>query len=257
MNKQQQILEYIKESDEKPNPMDYPIKLNEETITIQNWSSVLERSQSFETLDLWMTKSVFEEGAHPADRSASADSTVNSPETLASLRIVTPFLAWPVLDEFGEPDGLSLSDRVDKFLRAIFIALPTGNVMSTQERAMQPKLATAHRIKAKESTVIAPHGSDITRKHLAGIPTGSNDSHLFALQVFEQFELILTLFLPDPYKANSAPIGLYWGAVYEIVRVRPSCHLLHTIADKVLRRRYLTPHSQHRGSQSTQRLCPK
>lgn len=234
MNKQQQILEYIKEGDEKPKPIEYPIKLDEEKVTIQNWASVLERSRFSETLDLWMKKDIpeirfqpteesTEEGEHPAESYASTDSTVDLPETLASLNIVTPFLAWPVLDEYGEPDELSLPDRVDKFLRAIYIALPAGGVMSTQERAMRPKLATAQRIGAKESTVIVPQSPDKIRKYLASISpdkTGSNDSYLFASEVFEQFEMILTLFLPDPYKTTSAPIGLYWGAVYEIIRVR-------------------------------------
>lgn len=229
MNKQQQILEYIK-GDEKPQPMDYPIKIDDETVTIQNWASVLERFRFCETLDLWMQKIIpeirvqtTEEEAYPDDSSTSAEFKVNTPETLASLGIVKPFLAWPVLDEFGERDELSLTDRVDKFLRAIYIALPTGDVMSTQERAMQPKLATAQRIGVKGSTVIAQQSPEKIRAHLAGISSnsiGSNGSHLFASEVFLQFETILVLFLPDPYKADSAPIGLYWGAVFEIVRVR-------------------------------------
>ena len=230
MNKQQQILEYIKEGDEKPRPMDYPIKIDEETITIQNWASVLQRSRFSETLDLWMKKDIPEQSTqereHPADSFVSADSTVNPPETLASLGIVTPFLAWPVLDEFGEPDEHSLSDRVEKFLRAIFIALPTGNVMSMQERAMLPKLATAQRIGAKRRIQIVAQSSDTIRNHLAGLSpekSGSNDSHLFASEVFEQFEMIIALFLPEPYKADSDPVGLYWGAVYEIIRVRSRC----------------------------------
>lgn len=236
MNKQQQILEYIKEGDEELQPMDYPIKLNEELITIQNWTSVLERYHSSETLDLWMKKDIpeirvqsTEEGQHLANSPTSAGFTVNTPGALNSLGIATPFLAWPVLDEFGEPEELSLNDRVDKFLRAIYIALPTGDVMSTPERAMRPKLATAQRIGAKGSTVIAQQSPDEIRRYLAGISadrTESNDSHLFASEIFEQFEMILALFLPKTYKAGSAPIGLYWGAVYEIIKVRSRCPLL-------------------------------
>ena len=168
-----------------------------------------------------------------------------------SSHMVLPFLAWPVQDEFGEPDPLSTTERVDTFLRAIYIDLPTGDVMSVQERAMRPKLASAQRIAAKGRTEISTKTSaEVRSKWLAAGATGAES------EMFRNFELVLLLFLPEPDKANSVPLELYWGAVDEVLGVSTCPRgFAYPSINKTYRNSPSQDLSSHR-SKSTQRCCP-
>jgi hypothetical protein len=201
-------------------PDDYKLSHGGEIVTIDNWASMLCKFRSFETLDLWMRKDIPQIKVQSAEASQSLGERPPHQAHGANFlkdqcsHMVTPFLGWPVIDEFGEPDPLPPTERADKFLRAIYINLPTGDVMSVQERAMRPKLASAQRIAAKGRTEISQKTSVEVRRRWT--TTGEEG---ISLELFRYFELILIFFLPEPEKANSAPLETYWGAVDEILEV--------------------------------------
>ena len=246
LNKQQQILDFIGDGKEKPKHRNYRFWLQEEHITIDNWNSVLQNAQSAEMIVLELKKDIPKTNVRSAEEVDSHHSIGKDPsskmlldETPKNPDLVppkfSPFLTWPVLDEFGEPDTLPVTDRVGKFLRAIYVTLPTGDTMSMQERVVRPKLASEKHVGAKQSIPIAGKNPAQIRDQLQAVVAPEfRDSKDFASAMFRKFEEILRLFLPDPHIVNSAPINLYWGAVYEIIRVSILPNVSHVLCVDVM-----------------------
>lgn len=119
---------------------------------------------------------------------------VDVPDHPGHVPMVTSFFAWDVLDEFGETDQLSIQDRVDRFLKAIW-----------------------NRVGADSTIEIEGRTSDQFQKY---IETINGDSLVSALA--QNFRLLFLLYVPVRQHTASHPIDMYWGTVYEIVQVRPS-----------------------------------
>lgn len=115
------------------------------------------------------------------------------PENPSQVPIVSPFFAWDILDEFGEADSLSLPDRVAKFLKAIYT-----------------------RVAVEANIQVEGKGEDQVRDYLT-----NKHEHSLALDLLQNFQLIFKLYVPEEQHLSSRPIEMYWGAVYEIVGVRP------------------------------------
>lgn len=182
-------------------------------ININNWALVLREERQKEVLNIWMRKDVPSITVQsPMDhRSDGQLSFGRSERGLSSVPPVTkPFLAWPIVDEFGELDPLDLDDRCQRFLRAFHLDLPVPIVMSKEERARRPKQASAQRVAANATVLIAGKALAEVRNEIE-----ANGNNAFAIEIFDKFKELLRLFLPDPYGINSEsdPIRLYWGSV--------------------------------------------
>ena len=126
--------------------------------------------------------------------------------------VIKPFLAWPIIDEFGELDDLPPDDRYERFLRAFVLDLPVRVTMSREERARRPKQASMQRIAAKASIDITGKTRDEVRSE-----TEANGDNTFAIEIRDKFSILLDFFLPDEFASD--PIRLYWGAV-SVITVR-------------------------------------
>ncbi|CAD6592999.1 MAG: hypothetical protein ASARMPRED_006874 [Alectoria sarmentosa] len=187
-----------------------PVAIN---ININNWALVLSKERHKEVLDIWMRKDVPSITVQsPVDhRSDGQMSFGRSEGGWSSVPPVTkPFLAWPIVDEFGELDPLDLDDRCQRFLRAFHLDLPVPIVMSKEERAKRPKQASAQRVAAKATIPIAGKTLAEARNEIE-----ADGDDAFGIEIFDKFKELLRLFLPDPYGINSEsdPIRLYWGSV--------------------------------------------
>ena len=161
---------------------------------------MLKKSQSSEIVDIWMKKDtpVIEvqsaEGYRRTIRQPTFFSNnVPAPDEPASIPIVRPFFAWEILDEFGEPDKVSLPDRVDRFLKAIY-----------------GRIAAEGNIKVEGKT------ENQLQEYLKTIKNNSP-----ALELGQSFISIFRLYVPVGEHSVATPIEMYWGAAYEVVQVSP------------------------------------
>ena len=118
------------------------------------------------------------------------------PDSPAYMPVVSAFLAWDILDEFGEADKVSLPDRVSKFLNAIYI-----------------------RVKAEAKIQVEGKCEDQIRDDLM-----KRLKDPLALELLQNFQLLFQYYVPEGQRTStpSRPIAMYWGAVYEIIEVWPS-----------------------------------
>lgn len=119
-------------------------------------------------------------------------SDVDIPDHPGHVPIVTSFFAWDVLDEFGETDQVSIQDRVDRFLKAIW-----------------------NRVGADSMIHIEGKSSNQFQEDLETI----NEDSL-ALALAQNFRLLFLLYVPTGQHTASRPVDMYWGTVYKIVQVR-------------------------------------
>lgn len=203
-------------------------------ININNLASVLRNEQHKEVINIWMRKDVPSITVQaPVDHKSGGQLKHGHVEGSASSSppVTKPFLAWPVVDEFGEWDPLDLDDRCQRFLRAIVLDLPVPIIMSKEERARRPKQASAQRVAAKARISIPDKTFAEVRNE---IEADGNDA--LAVEIRDKFKDLLGFFLPDSYGINSGsePMRLYWGAVYVITvwllleffkeRANDACH---------------------------------
>lgn len=163
--------------------------------------TLLGECQDSEIVDIWMKKDTPKIDVHTAEgrrttiRQPTFSTTdVKVPDHPGHVPRFTSFFAWDVLDEFGETDEVSIKDRVDRFLKAIW-----------------------NRVEADSAIKIEGKTSDQFQKYIATI---NEDSPVSALA--HNFQELFLLYVPVGQHTASHPIDMYWGTVYEIVQVRPS-----------------------------------
>ena len=117
---------------------------------------------------------------------------IDVPDHPGHVPVVSPFFAWDILDEFGESDQMSIQDRVESFLKAIY-----------------------SRIAAEAQIRVEPMTETQVEEYLKSINPNSP-----ALALAQDFRLIFRLYIPVEQCSASKSIEMYWGAVHEIVQVR-------------------------------------
>ena len=200
LNKQQQILELLGTGKEKARPSEYRFWFKDkEQITIGNWASLLRNSQSDEIVDIWMKKEVpkihvqrpEEDNIRMPTRQLTFDGTgIDDLDKNKTIPIISPFLAWDILDEFGEADQISRSTRVSRFLEAIYKHV-------TAEADLQ---------------VVGVSQEDV-RDYVSG---QNND---FVSVLWNNFQQIFKFYVLEEPGIVQGPIKMYWGAVYVIIQV--------------------------------------
>ena len=116
---------------------------------------------------------------------------VHVPDDPSRVPRISPFLAWKVLDEFGETSKVSLPDRVERFLKAI-----------------DAYVAVEANIKVEGKT------ENQVREYLKTIKDNS-----VALELAPNFMSIFRLYVPVREHSVSLPIEMYWGAAFEVVQI--------------------------------------
>ena len=199
LNKQQQILEFLGSENDQPRPREYRFWFDQRPITISTWASVLRKSLSSEIVDIWMRKDPMKIVVHSVEgrRTTIEQPTfpitdLDMPHDPGHVAIISPFFAWKIIDEFGDTDQVSLSDRVDRFLKAVF-----GRVAA--EANIQVSSKTQNQVHDLLQTI---------------------KKNSIAFELAQNFQLIFSLYVPTWQYSASRPVEMYWGAVHEIVKVR-------------------------------------
>ena len=204
LNKQQQILEFLSPGKDKARPIKYRFWFEgREQVTIGNWASLLRKSQSDKIVDIWMKKELpkihvqqpEEDNIRIPNRQPNFDvAGIDDPDKNKSIRIVSAFLAWDVLDEFGEADQTSLSNRVNRFLKTIYA-----------------------RVTADTHLQISGASQGQVREYVSK----QKDDYVSVL--WKDFQEIFRSYVPEEPDLVARPIEMYWGAVYEILEVGLLC----------------------------------
>ena len=199
LNKQQQILEFLNTGKDKARPSEYRFWKGKAQITIGNWASLLRDSQADEIVDIWMKKEVAEIPVHlageyntriPASQPTLDAGAIDDPDNHKTIPIVPAFLTWDILDEIGEPIKIFVSDRVDRFLKAI-----------------------CDRVTAEANIQILSASQEQVKEYVSK----QKDDYVSVL--WNDFRLIFRFYVPEKPNFESGSIELYWGAVYEIIKV--------------------------------------
>lgn len=199
LNKQEQILEFLGNENDKPRPKEYRFWFNtQQPITVSNWASALSKARSEEILDIWMKKDTPKIDVHSTE---GGRRTIRQPtfstmeadvqENPGHVPVVHSFFAWDIIDEFGEEDKMSVPDRVDRFLQAIYrdVAAEAGvQIEGKTENQVQEYLHTIN-------------------------------EHSLALGLVQDLRVLFRLYVPVGQQSALRPIEMYWGAVYEISQV--------------------------------------
>lgn len=160
---------------------------------------MIRNNQSREMLNILMKKDTA--GSQPAGSEAS--------KAIDTGLIVAPFLAWPILDEYGDIDTQPLHHRIDKFLNAIYVVLVMGDKISKQ--AVRPTLAAAQQAAGIQNIPrVGVSVADVDRYMM------QDGRSLLAIKIYKQCKNILQIFLPQEYSSDSMPMQLFWGMVHEI-----------------------------------------
>ena len=114
------------------------------------------------------------------------------PDNPSDVPVVSAFFAWDILDEFGEPETVSLSYRVSKFLKAIYNEVVADSHITVEGKSEQEV----------QEYVTTTQGNPLVS------------------ELVQNFRLIFQLYVPKEPNTASEPIEMYWGAVYEIAEVR-------------------------------------
>ena len=117
---------------------------------------------------------------------------VDVPDHPSHVPVVSPFFAWDILDEFGESDRMSIPDRVESFLKAIYSRI-------AEEAQIQVKRMT--------ETQVEEYLQKIDKKSPA-------------LALAQDFRLIFRLYIPVDQCSTSKFVEMYWGLIHGIVQVR-------------------------------------
>ena len=223
LNKQQQILDFSNDQQGAPNPKNHPFWLNGTQITINNWTTIINESQSTEMLSIWMKSEslevpkirIYDAGdasenfpQNSPDLNISEASTVKEPNMN---ELVSPILAWPILDSFGEVDGQSGATQVERFLTRIYLFLFEEGGIQKQHRAARPTLANAKDLANKQRIPkVAKTFAEVNQSINTDISSKS------ATALFKILDRLFRIFIPANQDQALFPIQLYWGAVHEI-----------------------------------------
>ena len=214
----------------------------------RTWASV-QRSAQDEVLNIWMKTpkgkvpklsfSKADSDSESASRQAEntddesnldRGSSISAPaepaepavfERLDVVPVISAFFEWRILDEFGDPDGCPLDEKLNRFLNAIYRSLPaaaTGGANEPLNVNRRAKQETRHGTVPRTKILVDGKTQSEVRRlvHDISLSRSGSDAPI-ALKLCGACERLFRYFLPGTHDEQSAPIHLFWGAIHEIM----------------------------------------
>ena len=242
MNKQKQIREILEKGKEHSNPLQYTLHIGSHLVKATSWAYV-QHSATEEVLNLWMktprpaipkvsvkntegdsdqdSKLTIESGHDIGDDERAGAETSTASSELKSVPVVSAFLAWDIRDEFGEKDDSSVGTKVNRFLKAIYRALPAtcqddvaGQSASATQTEQITRTGKSARSRIKIVGKMLNEVQDLvyTRKS-----NTSGKEYPMERRMIEECTKLFNFFIPSVHERHSEPIKLFWGALYELM----------------------------------------
>ena len=247
LNKHQQIRGVLKQGNNKIEPIDYKLQVQGQIIDHRIWASVQQSAQE-EVLEIYMKtpKPAKKDNPKISIKTADTDSESGSKtahesdedslpeeellpippmafEKLENAPIISSFFEWRILDEFGEPDESPLKDKLNRFLNAIYRSLPvilTERPNETSASNIRERSTIRVQRDARPKLFLVGKTSTEIEDLLASGRAGGDAS--VSRKLFRAYTKLFKYFLPDLVDEQTAPVKLFWGAVYEILVKTPS-----------------------------------
>lgn len=240
MNKQKQIREILEKGKEHSNPHQYTLHTGSHMVKATSWAHV-QLSATEEVLNLWMktprptvpkvsvrntegdldqdSKSTIESGHDICDDERTGAETCTAIGGLRFVPVVSAFLAWDIRDEFGEKDDSSVETKVNRFLRAIYRALPATCQDDVAEQSASPtkteEITETGRSAHPKIEIVGKTLSEVQKLVDTRDSIMSREESPMERRMLEECKKLFSLFIPSVH--DSEPIKLFWGALYELM----------------------------------------
>ncbi|KAL8727658.1 MAG: hypothetical protein Q9166_005894 [cf. Caloplaca sp. 2 TL-2023] len=253
LNKHQEIRNALPQKKRERASQDFPLMIGEQILTDRIWASV-QRLASEPILELWMkvlklpkvTVKDSNGGSSPQNQQLrNDDDDLNRQERSAQMRtsagfeelqrvpVVKAFLAWRVMDDYGEVDVSMADVQVKRFLEDIYTSLPArranGDVGQGTQTAGSGSNPNAQRNPRPKL--------DIQGKTLENVRTLCSMSSSVAAdmpvrtKIVAECEQLLGYFVPGDHDQGSTPVQLFWGTVYALLA--QNCSFLAKLVERV------------------------
>ena len=242
MNKQKQIREILEKGKEPSSPHQYTLHIGSHMVKAITWAHV-QHAATEEVLNLWMRtpgadvpKVSVENTEGDADQDsrlttesghdigheerASAEAS-NGPSELRYVPVVSAFLAWDIRDEFGEKDDSPIETKVNRFLKAIYRALPAicqASVAEPSANAPQTEQITRTGENTRRKIdIVGRMLSEVQKLVDARELDRSENEYPTEKRMIEECTKLFNFFIPGVHDKHSEPIKLFWGALFELM----------------------------------------
>ncbi|KAI4148539.1 MAG: hypothetical protein LQ341_001543 [Variospora aurantia] len=241
LNKHHEIRSVLPQGKRGSTSNSYPLLVGDHVLSNVTWASI-QRTSSEPVLKLWMeTPKLPElnvrdvdsspEGQHindveedvseqPKSMASNADARF---EELGHVPVVKAFLAWRVMDDYGDINDCPVEVQTQRFLDHIYGLLAAKCVDDPQisgalpaqsgpfpdaKRNPRPKLdihgKTLEDVRAMLSRSRPPEAEKSIRK-----------------KTLVEYEELFKYFIPNEQDQRSAPVRLFWGALYALLKQNP------------------------------------
>ena len=216
------MLEFLGDEKGKAKLQDWRFWLDGVQITVNNWVDLLELKQTTEMLSISMKLEtpvvpeikVSEAGeaaeVTPVNDTAAVTASIDIPERPDIGFVILPVLAWPLHDNYEKTYKHDLPSRVDSILSQIYLFLFAADEASSQQSPIRFSLTETQQIASHERVPREVKTSEQVREYSSGRSQK-------ILSVYERFRDVYSLFISLDHGGGSPSIGLYWGAVFEII----------------------------------------
>ena len=228
LNMHQQIRNSLGHGKDETKPKDYPLSIGQHELSGKTWADV-QRSADGQTLELWMDtpkppkvkvtttddgsgSEAYTAGGAEEESQGKAEHqpcpTSDAFRELDHVPVVRPFLAWRVVDDFGETHECPVDIQIGRFLNTIYSWLPAQ--CAPQASTSATAGGHAHLVKDRprpEMMVVGRSCQD----------ADSLSSKRSEQNFYRESSILLAYFVPKSYDKESPPIRLYWGLVYKLI----------------------------------------
>ena len=241
LNKHQQIRKALRQGNEKAAPKDYPLRIGQHIIDERSWASV-QRSVDGEVLRIWMDtpkppqvtirKMDGDSGSEEHSINESDNESYMGAGSIQSMKnssitkldrvppVVRAFLAWRVVDDFGETDDCPPEIHTRRFLSTIYNSLPATCTDTNVDQEFHtlldrkgPHMGRSAQVKLSIQGKTRNDVDDLGYDRSNGQQEPAVEQRLWwASQDFFEYFISKGKFYQD-----FVPIKLFWGAMHEMM----------------------------------------
>ena len=171
------------------------------------------------------SKLTIESGHTIGDEERAGAETSTGFSELKFIPVVSAFLAWDIRDEFAEKDDSSVETKVNRFLKAIYRALPaTCQADVAEQLASATQMEQITRTGKSARPRIEIGGKTLIEVQNLVYTRNSNTlgkEYPMERRLVEECTKLFNFFVPSVHERHSEPIKLFWGVLYEFMVRRP------------------------------------
>lgn len=239
LNKHHEIRSVLPQGKREASSTSYPLLVGDQVLSDVTWASI-QRTSSAPVLKLWMETPKLpkvkirhvdcgsgsqEQQINDIEEDANEQPGVASPNAgarfkeLGRIPVVKAFLAWRVMDDYGDINDCAVDVQTQRFLDAIYEQLPAKCVADPQiQRATSPQGGPSMDAKRSPRPKLEVQGKTLEEvRKMPSIARSTQAGVSVQKQVLVEYEELLTYFIPCEHDKESAPVRLFWGTLHALL----------------------------------------